>query len=310
MSEDLKKMIGKEIGVYTITKYISSGSFGDVFEAKDSKTGEYVALKIPIENDQRNGLKLLLEEVKVYNHLNKDNNTTEKSIADLPIGISNMKVIKYDNKKVLVMDLLGQSLESLLQKSKSKGFRLKTIILMAIQLLDIMKFIHNKGYIHRDIKPDNFVIGTQGNLNKLYCIDFGIAKKYIRGEKHTAFKKDLKFCGTARYASISAHKGYEQSRKDDLESIGYLLIYLYKGSLPWMGIKNKDKKKRYQRICEKKENTGEEELCEKLPKEFMIFLKYVRNLDFDEKPHYSALKKMFLKLYETKGYDDKDFDFE
>jgi serine/threonine protein kinase len=306
MSDDLKKLIGSEVGQYTITKYISSGSFGDVFEAKD-REGQYVALKIPIENDERNGLKLLLEEVKVYNQLNKENESTDRSSA--PIGISNIKVIKYNNKKVLVMDLLGTSLETLLQKSKAKRFRLKTIILMAIQLLDIMKFIHSKGYIHRDIKPDNFVIGTGENSNKLYCIDFGIAKKFMRGDKHISFKSDLKFCGTARYASISAHKGHEQSRKDDLESIGYLLIYLYKGTLPWMGIKNKDKKERYRRICEKKEKISEEDLCDKLPKEFMIFLKYVRNLDFDEKPHYTALKKMFMKLYDSKEYGDNDFDF-
>lgn len=307
MSDDLKKLIGSEIGQYTITKYISSGSFGDVFEAKD-RSDKYVALKIPVENEERNGLKLLLEEAKVYNNLHKDNEKTDRSIS--PIGISNMKVIKYNDKKVLVMDLLGMSLETLLQKSKAKKFRLKTIILMAIQLLDIMKFIHSKGYIHRDIKPDNFVIGTNHSDNKLFCIDFGIAKKFMRGDKHIAFKSDLKFCGTARYASIAAHKGHEQSRKDDLESIGYLLIYLYKGSLPWMGIKNKDKKERYRRICEKKEKITEEELCEKLPKEFMIFLKYVRNLDFDEKPHYTALKKMFMKLYESKEYGDHDFDFD
>jgi serine/threonine protein kinase len=306
MSDDLKKLIGSEIGQYTITRYISSGSFGDVFEAKD-RSGQYVALKIPIENDERHGLKLLLEEVKVYNQLNKENESTDQSTY--PIGISNIKVIKYNDKKVLVMDLLGMSLETLLQKSKAKRFRLKTIILIAIQLLDIMKFIHSKGYIHRDIKPDNFVIGTQTNSNKLYCIDFGIAKKFIRCDKHIPFKTDLKFCGTARYASISAHKGHEQSRKDDLESIGYLLIYLYKGSLPWMNIKNKDKKERSRRICEKKESITEEELCEKLPKEFIIFLKYVRNLDFDEKPHYTALKKMFIKLYDSKEYGDNDFDF-
>jgi serine/threonine protein kinase len=302
-TSDLKKLIGTDIGSYTVTKYISSGSFGDVFEAKHIKTGEYVALKIPIQTDERNGLKLLLEELKVYNHLNANGGCK---------GISNVKMVKWDEpaKKVLAMDLLGESLEEIIDKKKKVS--LKTVILLAIQLLDIIKFIHTRGYIHRDIKPDNFVMGNpldSEKKNTIYCIDFGIAKKFMRGEKHISFKDSLKFCGTARYASIAAHLGHEQSRKDDLESIGYMLIYLFNGNLPWMGIKTKDKKERYRLICKRKRETSEEKLCENLPKEFLIFLKYVRNLDFDEKPHYTALKKMFMKLYESNEYPDDVLEF-
>lgn len=289
--DKIQELIGTDINRYTITKYINSGSFGDVFEAKHKKTGELVALKIPIHNEERDGLQSLLEEAKVYKH-----------ISDRENGIAEMKVIKYNDRKIIVMDLLGASLEELLNKHKK--FNMKTIISLAISMISVIKHVHSKGFIHRDIKPDNFTLGYT-DPTKLYCIDFGLSKKYIkRNGDHIPFCENKKFCGTARYSSISSHKGREQSRKDDLESIGYLLVYLYKEKLPWQGIKNKDKNKRYELIGQKKDKTSVEDLCSGMPKEFTIFLKYVKNLDFDEKPHYSALKKMFYKLYKSRNYKD------
>ena len=300
MNADLKALIGSNIGNYLVTKYINSGSFGHVFEAKNNKTGDIVALKIPIK--EKNGEKWLLEEAKVYKILNS------KIKEHDDIGISKMKVIKHKNDNIIVMDLLGDSLETLLVKRKR--FKLKTIILLAIQMINVLKYIHNCGYIHRDIKPDNFVIGKK-NYNKLYCIDFGLAKSYIKKDdnQHIDFKDGNKFCGTARYASISAHIGHEQSRKDDLEAIGYILIYLYNGNLPWQGIKHKEKKEKYRLICEKKQKISEEELCKQLPKEFLVYLKYVRNLEFNEKPYYTALSRMFQKLYDSKKYGNEQFQF-
>ena len=118
-----------------------------------------------------------------------------------------------------------------------------------------------------------------------------------------------KFVGTARYSSIASHRQKEQSRKDDLESIAYILVYLYKGRLPWMGIKHKDKKEKYRLIGEKKESTKEEDLCSGMSKEFVVFLKYVKNLDFNEKPHYSALKKMFMNLYKSRNYKNNNMEW-
>lgn len=296
-----KTLIGKNINGYTITKYISSGSFGDVFVGVYDKTKQPVALKIPIKNKDKDGEKWLLEEAKVYNALNKDKSDE--------CGIANMKIIKNKelDKKVIVMDLLGPSLDSILEKRKK--FRLKSIILLAIQMIELLRFIHDKGYIHRDIKPDNFVMDYDTE-SKLYCIDFGLAKKYIKkNEEHISFKKGGKFCGTARYASLAAHKGYEQSRKDDLEAVGYLLVYLYRGKLPWQSIKNKDKKERYNMIMEKKESISEEELCEQLPREFLIFFKYVKTLDFDERPRYQSLIKMFQKLFDSKNYKNDNLEW-
>lgn len=299
--ERLKAMIGTEINRrWIITRYISSGSFGDVFECKDKTDNNLYALKIPIKTDLKDGEKSLIDEAKVYKIL------LENSCK----GISNVKMIR-DNvtkRKIMVMDLLGQSLETLI--TKHKRFALKTVILLAISMIDIAKHIHSSGFVHRDIKPDNFVIGAT-NRKDLYCIDFGLAKPYVnRSGKHISPHKTKKFCGTARFASIAAHRSYEQSRKDDLESIGYILVYLYKSVLPWQSIKCKDKKQRYKLIGEKKESITEEELCKGMPKEFTVFLKYVRSLDFDETPYYSALIKMFKKLYESRGYKNNNLEWE
>jgi len=301
MNKSLTTLIGTDVNSYIITKYISSGSFGDVFCAKHKHTNQEVALKIPIKTDDKNGEESLLDEAKVYNALNKDRSDN--------CGIANIKIVKNKelDKKIIIMDLLGPSLERMLKERKK--FRLKTIILLAIQMIDIIRYIHDKGYIHRDIKPDNFVLDTT-NGQKLYCIDFGLAKKYIKNNgDHISFKRTNKFCGTARYASIAAHKGHEHSRKDDLESIGYLLVYLYRGKLPWQNLKHKDKKKRYNMIMEKKLSISEEELCEQLPREFLVYFKHVKTLDFDERPRYQALINMFKKLYDFKNYKNCNFEW-
>lgn len=296
-TDHLKELIGTDINKYTITKYINSGSFGDVFEARNKNTNELVALKIPTKSNDRNSQRSILDEARIY-----------KILANPERGIANMKITVSKNKKIIVMDLLGDSLESLL--SKHKKFGLKTIILLAIKMIDVIKYIHSHGFIHRDIKPDNFTTGFT-NKNDIFCIDFGLAKKYVKKNgEHIPFLDDKKFCGTARYASLAAHENTEQGRKDDLESIAYILIYMYKGKLPWQGIKHKDKKERYRLIGEKKKNIIPEELCKNMPKEFCVFLKYIRNMDFDEKPHYSALKKMFMKLYESREYKNEKLEWE
>lgn len=278
--------IGDKINGYTIKRYIGSGSFGNVFEVVDQK-GILKAIKIPIRTDDRDGNSSLLREIEVY-----------KVLSNKEKGVANMKVERDKDRggKIIVMDLLGCSLETLLQRKKTMS--INEIAWRAIQMLDVIRYIHSFGYIHRDIKPDNFVVGND-NMDELYCIDFGLAKKYVDNSgNHIPFSKSRRFVGTARYASLAAHEGLELSRRDDLESIGYILVYLFKGRLPWQGIRHKDKRKRYKLIEEMKKKETAESLCKDMPREFLIYLKYVKTLDFDEKPHYTSLKNMFAKLLE------------
>jgi serine/threonine protein kinase len=164
------------------------------------------------------------------------------------------------------LELLGKSLEDLFNIC-NRRFSLKTVCVIGIEMMQRIKYVHEKNHIHRDIKPDNFMMGFDKNEDKLYIIDFGLAKKYRSSTKkgHIAFKTGKNITGTARYCSINTHRGYEQSRRDDLESIGYVLMYFLRGSLPWQGIKCRENEDHYEKIYEKKKATSTEELCRGYP---------------------------------------------
>ena len=196
------------------------------------------------------------------------------------------------------MELLDKSLEDLFQQCQ-KNFPLKTVCLIAQQMIDRLEYIHNKNIIHRDIKPDNFVMGL--NLSHIvYILDFGLSKKYrsSRTHQHIRFCSNKKLTGTARYASINALKGCEQSRRDDLEAIGYVLMYFLRGSLPWQGLKVNKGEDRYKKIYQKKKATKAEDLCEGYPKELCDYINYTRNLDFEADPDYDYLRGLFASIME------------
>lgn len=208
---------------------------------------------------------------------------------------------------VLVMELLGDSLESLFEKQHKK-LSLKTTCMLGIQMIDLIEWVHSKYILHRDIKPDNFVIGIGDKAHIVYVIDFGLSKKYWNANTNTHIKFSInkKLTGTARYASVNALRGCEQSRRDDLEAIGYVLMYFLRGSLPWQGLKIDKKDDRYKKIYEKKKATSPEELCSGFPNELCEYIKYTRHLDFEAKPDYIYLKGLLKNIMMKNSFE---FDF-
>jgi serine/threonine protein kinase len=298
----------KNIDNYKVLEHIGSGSFGNVFKAIDNNTKELVALKIPIE--EKNGrvrYDFISREFTIYKKL-------KESSKGKDYGICDARIIKHNNKKIIAMTLLGDSLSSLLNKQQLKNkhgkFHLQTVLLLGINMIKIIKYIHSCGYIHRDIKPDNFTIGYK-EKNKIFCIDFGLATRYLdRHSLHYSQKQNTKFVGTARYASINAHLGNTQSRKDDLESIGYMLVYFFKGFLPWQGITESVKEKKYQLILEKKQSTSRVELCRGLPDIFLCYFQYVDSLEYDTRPRYTSIINTFKDFYNARGYKNEKYEWE
>ena len=221
------------------------------------------------------------------------------------VGIPNVKWFgKEGDYNVLILDLLGPSLEELFTFCNRK-FSLKTVIMLADQLIHRLEYVHSRNYIHRDIKPDNFLVGkNEQNAHIIHVIDFGLAKRYrdAKTHQHIAYSEHKNLTGTARYASINTHLGVEQSRRDDLESLGFVLMYFNRGSLPWQGLRAQTKRDKYDRISEKKMVTPIEVLCKGYPNEFAVYLNYCRNLRFDEKPDYAYLRRLFRELFVRKGF--------
>merc|ERR1739847_252524 len=212
---------------------------------------------------------------------------------------------------VMVMELLGPSLEDLFNFC-SRKFSLKTVLLLADQMISRIEYIHSKNFIHRDIKPDNFLMGLGKKGNLVYIIDFGLAKKYRDNvtNYHIPYRENKNLTGTARYASINTHLGIEQSRRDDMESVGYVLMYFNRGSLPWQGLRAVGKKHKYEKISERKMATPIEVLCKELPKEFVSYLHYCRCLRFDDKPDYNYLRNLLREPFIRAGYEyDYVFDW-
>ncbi|KNC48965.1 CK1/CK1 protein kinase [Thecamonas trahens ATCC 50062] len=274
---------------YVPIRKIGSGSFGDIYLGTDLKSGEEVAIKL---EPRRTRHPQLQSEMMLYRILSGG------------IGIPHVRWFGHDGDyNVLVMDLLGPSLEDLHQICGRK-FSLKTVLMLAEQLITRFEYIHSRHLIHRDVKPNNLLMGIGKHAGEVNVIDFGLSKRYIdpRTGKHIKYKEGKNLTGTARYASINTHIGIEQSRRDDLESLGYVLLYLLRGSLPWQGLKAANKKQKYDKIRDKKLEVLVDDLCAGLPEEFVKYITYTRSLRFDERPDYDYCRIIFRDLFIREGY--------
>ncbi|XP_068827723.1 casein kinase I isoform X1 [Capricornis sumatraensis] len=282
---------------YRLGRKIGSGSFGDIYLGANIASGEEVAIKLECVKTKHPQLHI---ESKFYKMMQGG------------VGIPSIKWCGAEGDyNVMVMELLGPSLEDLFNFC-SRKFSLKTVLLLADQMISRIEYIHSKNFIHRDVKPDNFLMGLGKKGNLVYIIDFGLAKKYrdARTHQHIPYRENKNLTGTARYASINTHLGIEQSRRDDLESLGYVLMYFNLGSLPWQGLKAATKRQKYERISEKKMSTPIEVLCKGYPSEFSTYLNFCRSLRFDDKPDYSYLRQLFRNLFHRQGFSyDYVFDW-
>lgn len=268
---DRKTIAGK----YEILKKLASGGFGTVFLVRNIESREKLAIKM--ENKRLSNI--LHYEYKLLNYL--------KNTPQIP------RIEEYGETKThnyLSMQYLGSSLLHY-HLLCSKQFDLPTISLLAIQCLTALENVHKKYIIHRDLKPENFVFNEK--TQTVYLIDFGLSKRYVdnRGE-HMKLEKNKRFRGTLRYASVNMHKGIENSRRDDLESLGYVLVYLANGYLPWQ-LRGINAKNRDQLVARTKMLMKPRDLCKDVHPCFLDYFNYVLNLKFEEKPHYDYLRSLF-----------------
>ena len=276
MDDNINKIIFKK---FRILKPISSGNFGKVYLGQNIFTKKFVAVKF---EDKNSLAKKTLEKEAYYLYNLKG------------FGIPEIISFGYNNKyNILVESLYGRSLYEIKLKHK---FTLKDICIIGIQMIQRLDYIHSKYVIHCDIKPQNCLIGKIDTSN-IYICDFGVAQKYRSSHtgKHINMRKLKRIYISPFFSSINAILGYQQSRRDDLESLGYMLIYLING-LPWINITAKNLEEYRDKIIHLKKNISLQKLCEDLPIEIYYYMKYVRELKFEEKPNYPYLQNLFYEI--------------
>ncbi|KAL1960193.1 hypothetical protein VTO42DRAFT_8736 [Malbranchea cinnamomea] len=296
MSSSSSNVVGVH---YRVGKKIGEGSFGVIFEGTNLLNNQQVAIKF---EPRKSDAPQLRDEYRTY-----------KILVGCP-GIPNVYYFGQEGlHNILVIDLLGPSLEDLFDHC-NRRFSIKTVVMVAKQMLSRVQTIHEKNLIYRDIKPDNFLIGRPGTkaANVIHVVDFGMAKQYRdpKTKQHIPYRERKSLSGTARYMSINTHLGREQSRRDDLEALGHVFMYFLRGGLPWQGLKAATNKQKYEKIGEKKQTTPVKELCEGFPEEFSKYLTYVRNLGFEDTPDYDYLRDLFTQaLQKTGEVEDGEYDW-
>jgi len=262
---------------YLLLEKIGEGSFGSIYRGQNIRSKEYVAVKI---EEIKNNTKLLKHETVVYQYLNNS------------LGVPSVKWFGKDEKNYyMVIELLGKSLQEV--KNKFGNFSLTLVLQIGIIIVKLLRFIHDKGLVHRDLKPENFLLSLKKTDNKIYIIDFGFCKSYLINNKHMSEKRSNNLIGSNTYASINAHNYIELSRRDDLESLGYMLIYFYLGTLPWQTISNVENVN--DKIKYLKNGILEDT---NLPEVLVFYMNYVKNLSFEEIPNYDIIIDRFNRELE------------
>lgn len=264
----------KTIGIYKIKSILGTGGYGNVYLGVHPKTQEKFAIKAC------NDIEILSKECRILKHLEK-----------IPETLKIFKLGEYPEGSFMVMELLGRSLSYQFQ---DKILSFECTCAIGFQLLTVLEKIHQKDVIHRDIKPSQFLLTLDKKAVKL--IDFGMATFYKVNGAHKEFKTRCKCRGTVSYASINNHLGFKQSRRDDLESLVYSLIYLAKGGLPWKVDTRVEGYKRWQMVLNQKIKISEESLCADLPPEFPALLKYVKKLCYESVPNYAYMRSLLAKF--------------
>lgn len=269
---------------------IGSGSYSEVYLAIDELLSDQVAVKVEWQYAEKGDK--LLGEAKFYEALGKS--------GDVPTVRWSGVQGEYN---MMVMDLLGPSLDYFFKECGKFG--LKTVCMLAPQIIDRLEFVHQRGILYRDIKPHNFLMGTGQSSSRVFIVDFGLAKRYIddKGEHiKCSTKKKSGVTGTVRYSSINIHNGLDASRRDDLEATGYMLVHLLKGDLPWLGLKARSKRSKHKLIGRRKIETSDEDLCKDLPGEFCEYFRYCRSLSFDQRPDYDYLRGLINRVSAREGF--------
>lgn len=262
---------------YRLIKKVGEGSFAEVYKAKNLHNRKNVAIKI--------------ERLSRFYNIEAEVLTALRGKEGFPFFFEKFE---YEGYNYTVMELLGETLHDLRKKANGK-FSLSTVVAIGLQLLERLRNLHNAGFIHRDLKPQQFLVGKK-DKEKVYIVDFGMCKKYRLASIHIPFQTNCPKAGNATFASINIHRRIQASRRDDMEAFAYFLIYCIKGKLPWQNINNCAKMDKWVRIGAAKSKITTEQLCDQLPSEFIVITNYCKSLEFDEAPNYDLLRNVLNNL--------------
>jgi casein kinase 1 epsilon len=276
-----KKPKPKNFGKFKALSKIGGGSFGKVYLCLNESSGQKIALKIEKKNKGH-----FKKEALFYRLLS--------GTPGIPC-LYDEGYLESEDCQYLALELCGNSLETIYQYH-NKSLSLNLVCLLSLQMIERLQQVHERGIVHRDMKPHNFMVGLGSKSNTIYLGDFGLAKIFNRRTGHILYKENKYCVGTARYVSINDHRGIQQSRRDDLESLGYVIIYLAKGGLPWQGLRSSKDVSRKKKVAKMKEELSVETLCSDLPSQVCEYIKYTRALKFEEAPNYAYLKRLFKDI--------------